>query len=246
MDYVINRDVAKKVLKTVDKGLSKGLGNPVPGGMCVEAAVCYAMGMPHGDEPVCVGSAFRSYKICINDANWSSPEARAKGMRRVAIAQLGSDKLNQLEAAKELTLQVTKQLLPIALRAAAKMNQSHADALEVAAVDCESLVGFGGVTVAAYAAADAAADVAAYAAAYAAADVAAYAAADAAADVAAYAAARAARAAYAAANAARAAYAAADAAYAGQDEILSKAAEIAVQVLIKMGAEGCDWLDLTE
>ena len=47
---VINRKVAKRVLEVVDAGLSSGLGNPKPGEMCVEAAVCYALGLPHGDS----------------------------------------------------------------------------------------------------------------------------------------------------------------------------------------------------
>jgi hypothetical protein len=47
--------------------------------MCVEAAVCYALGLPHSDNPPCVGYAVRQYKIRLNDSNWSSNEARAKG-----------------------------------------------------------------------------------------------------------------------------------------------------------------------
>jgi hypothetical protein len=49
----ITESVARKVLKTVDAGLCSGLGNPTPGEMCVEAAVCYALDLPHGDEPSC-------------------------------------------------------------------------------------------------------------------------------------------------------------------------------------------------
>lgn len=35
-------EIAKKLLETVDAGLISGVGNPIPGEMCVEAAVCYA------------------------------------------------------------------------------------------------------------------------------------------------------------------------------------------------------------
>lgn len=87
----LNEAVARKVLETVDAGLSSGLGVQKPGKMCVEAAVCYALGLPHGDNPPCVGVAVRAFKIRLNDSGWSSPEARAKGMRKLAIAQLGSD-----------------------------------------------------------------------------------------------------------------------------------------------------------
>ena len=42
----ITEAVALKVRDTVAAGLSNGLGNPEPGQMCVEAAVCYALGLP--------------------------------------------------------------------------------------------------------------------------------------------------------------------------------------------------------
>jgi len=253
----ISREIARKVLEVVDKGLVHGLGKPVPGQMCVEAAVCYAMGLPHSDKPSCVGYAVRAYKIALNDKAWSSDAARATGMRRVAVAQLGSDLIDQRAFAQEVTLQVTRQLLPIALRAAASSVPAHKDALETAAVACEAITAFAqvsGVVRAARSAAQAAyADDAAAQAAYAAAAQAAYAAADAAyaaaaAAQAAYAADdAAAQAAYAAAAAAQAAYAAADAAYAAKrDSILSRAAEIGVQALIKLGSAGCAWLDLCE
>ena len=72
----LTEDVARKVLETVDVGLVSGVGNPVAGEMCVEAAVCFALGEPHGDRPTCVGEAVRAYKIRINDAGWSSDEAK--------------------------------------------------------------------------------------------------------------------------------------------------------------------------
>ena len=42
----LNKAVARKVLKTVDAGLCSGKGAPEPGKMCVEAAVCFALGLP--------------------------------------------------------------------------------------------------------------------------------------------------------------------------------------------------------
>jgi hypothetical protein len=86
----ITKKLAKKVLETVDAGLCSGVGEPVPGQMCIEAAVCFALGEPHGDEPSCVAETLRAFKIQLNDTRWSSNEARALGLRRVAIAQLGS------------------------------------------------------------------------------------------------------------------------------------------------------------
>jgi len=49
----ITGELAAKVLAVVDAGLVKGLGEAVPGHMCVEAAVCYALGEPHSDAPSC-------------------------------------------------------------------------------------------------------------------------------------------------------------------------------------------------
>src|SRR5208337_5622979 len=99
----ITEVIARKVLETVDAGLVDGLGDPVPGQMCVEAAVCYALGLPHGDDPGCVAPALRALKIRLNDAAWSSPTSRAAGMRRLAVAQLGSyGVLNQKEFVRRI------------------------------------------------------------------------------------------------------------------------------------------------
>ena len=136
----IDRELAKKVLSIVDAGLSSGLGKQKPGEMCVEAAVCYALGLPHGDDPKCVSPALRSLKIALNDKNWSSKAARAKGMRRLSIIQLGTmgelDDKKFVAAVAEMTI---RAFVPIALRAAASMkgNAAHKDALEVAAKRCE-------------------------------------------------------------------------------------------------------------
>ncbi len=103
----ITAKVASKVLEVVDAGLSSGLGTATPGSMCVEAAVCYAMGEPHTDQPRCVLHSVRDLKIALNDHfRWAEVDAstaslaglnleavkaeRSKGLRRLAIAQLGS------------------------------------------------------------------------------------------------------------------------------------------------------------
>lgn len=91
MKYInITSDLARRVLEVVDAGLSHGVGDPIPGKMCVEAAVCYALGQAHGDDPICVDQYVRTFKITVNDENWSSKKARAIGLRRIAIAQLGT------------------------------------------------------------------------------------------------------------------------------------------------------------
>lgn len=132
----LNEAVARKVLQTVDAGLVRGLGIQEPGKMCVEAAVCFALGLPHGDNPSCVGNVVRTFNLLLNDADWSSPEARARGMRRLAIAQLGSDQIDQTAFAKALAEETIRLIIPIALREVAKVV-SHSEALEAAAVECE-------------------------------------------------------------------------------------------------------------
>jgi hypothetical protein len=87
----ITQELALKVLDIVDQGLTKGLGHHRPGMMCVEAAVCYALGLPHSDAPPCVDAEVRSRKISLNDRpGWRNKKNRAAGMRRLAVAQLGT------------------------------------------------------------------------------------------------------------------------------------------------------------
>jgi len=223
----LTKSHARRVLEVVDAGLVSGLGLAKPGKMCVEAAICYALELPHGDQPECVANCIRRYKIRINDAAWSSNAARAVGMRRAAIAQLGSDFLDlpenrqlRKEFVMYLAEQVIRQILPVALRAAALRfkDKIQAEKMVEAALRCEK-----------EGTRKAAQNARAVAAAAAAADAAA-AAADAA----------------AAAAAAAAAYAAA--AYAAKrkarDEILNIAAEICVQACIKFKTPGSKWLDL--
>lgn len=138
MDYELNETNVCKVLTTVDAGLVEGVGKPIPGQMCVEAAVCHAMGLPHSDHPVCVGGAVRAFVVHLNDSRWSSSTARAAGMRKLAVAQLGSERIDQQVFADIVAEQTIRRIVPIALRAAAKTNPAYAELLEAAAVRCES------------------------------------------------------------------------------------------------------------
>ena len=227
----ITREMAARVREVVDAGLSAGLGVATPGQMCVEAAVCYALGLPHGDDPGCVDPAVRRLKIRLNDsAAWPSASARAAGLRRLAIAQLGSrGAIDTPRFAQRVAEMTIRTVVPAALRAAARLNSTHAAALESAAGRCERDGTREAATQAEHAAA---------AARYAAAD-ARYAADDArdAAD---------ARSAAKSADdyAAYAADAAESAADADAVTILSAFAESVVQILIELGSPGCEFLDL--
>ncbi len=89
----IDLNLARRVLAVVDEGLVCGVGEPIPGKMCVEAAVCYAQGLEHSDDPVCVDSDVRQFKIDINDdGGFATDQERAKALRELSIAQLGSNK----------------------------------------------------------------------------------------------------------------------------------------------------------
>jgi hypothetical protein len=218
---LLTKEIAQKVKETVECGLSSGLGTPVPGQMCIEAAVCYAYGLPHSDNPPCVGSAVRRFKIRLNDSNWSSNEARGKGMLKLSIAQLNSNVLDQKDFAKRITLLTINRIIaPLAAKykPEIKENLQSVTNLSEAVTLCRELR-------------TAAAANAAYAATYAAAANAA--------DAAAYAAVAAA---YAAAYAAAAD--AADAADAARDKILTQAADICLEVLVEMKSPGCEYLYL--
>jgi len=248
MSIEVTRQHAEKVLELVNCGLVAGLGNNKPGEMCVEAAVCYAFGLPHGDNPVCVAPVLRSFKIRLNDAKWSSNQVRANGMRRLALIQLGSAGFfDNVKFAKSVASLAIKKAVPFALRAAASIckNIDHKAALLEAANLCE----IEGTRQAALQAKNTADAADAHAAAHTAAATHAAHAADAA-----HAAAHAAdahAAAHAATHAARAAHAAdahaaahAADAHAARDKFLSEFAEDTVQILIEMNVPGVQWLDL--
>jgi hypothetical protein len=136
----ITREIAIKVRDTVDAGLVKGAGVQVPGQMCVEAAVCYAMGLPHGDETPCVSPAIRRLKIQLNDSAWSSDKVRGAGMRRLALVQLGSaGVVNEVDFVSRVVEMTIRRFIPIALRAAASIHPQvkHQTAMKKAAVQCE-------------------------------------------------------------------------------------------------------------
>lgn len=113
--FEITSDKVVKILEVVDQGLCKNMGRPKPGHMCVEAAVCYALGFPHSDKPNCVSKAVRWFKIYLNDAKWTSNQARAKGLRKLAVAQLGSKEIDDDDFVNYMILETIRQIIPIVL-----------------------------------------------------------------------------------------------------------------------------------
>lgn len=100
----------------LSRGLCKGQGDR-DGQMCIEAAICTVLGLPHSDDPKCVSKAVRSFKIALNDKRWSSPKARAKGLRDLGLAQLGSKGVvDDEEFTARLTEKIIRVLLPTFVR----------------------------------------------------------------------------------------------------------------------------------
>jgi hypothetical protein len=88
----INLNFCKKLLNVIGKGLVGSLGDPQPGEMCVEAAVAYVANEDHNDHPVCVDESIAVDMIELNDdPGWQSERERARGLRRAALAQLGTN-----------------------------------------------------------------------------------------------------------------------------------------------------------
>lgn len=111
--------VVKKFDEALSRGLCEGLGDQ-DGQMCVEAAVCYAMGEPHGDDPKCVEPSVASFKIRLNDSTgWEDEFSRAAGLRRVGIAQLGSKGVvKEAKFAELLLVHCVRRLIPAVVKAA--------------------------------------------------------------------------------------------------------------------------------
>ena len=139
----------QKLTEIINAGLIEGLGKPQPGGLCIEAAICLALGEPHSDRPSCVAEPDREFAIGINDADWSSPEARAQALLPLALAQLGTAGTDRSAWVQALALGTVQRVLPIALRVAGLTEHAERcaqvttleearDAARAAAADAEA------------------------------------------------------------------------------------------------------------
>ena len=115
----ITTEIRDRLTTAITPGLVSGLGQPEPGKMCVEAAICWSMGEPHGDCPTCVASPDRDYAVAINDSAWSSPAIRAKHMLPLALAQLGTAGTDRTAWEARVIEGTIRRVLPLSLRAAA-------------------------------------------------------------------------------------------------------------------------------
>jgi len=114
---MINQKLVNKINSLLDKGITYGLSEDRKlRKMCLEQVISYALGEGFTDEPSYVGKQVRRFVICLNDQFWSSASARAEGMRKLAIAQLGSDSLDQKEFRDKLLFAVITKMLPAMFR----------------------------------------------------------------------------------------------------------------------------------
>jgi hypothetical protein len=100
--------------------------------MCIEAAICTVLDLPHGDDPKCVTQSVRSFKISLNDKKWSSGKARAEGLRDLGLAQLGSlGVVDSVEFSKRLAYKIISVLLPTFVRDAFPKNVKYLEAAKL-------------------------------------------------------------------------------------------------------------------
>src|SRR5579864_104106 len=126
--FDINTFDVKKFDAILARGLSSGIGSP-NGQMCIEAAICSTLGLPHEDDPRCVAKAVRRFKIALNDKTWSSPQARAKGLRDLGLAQLGSlGVVSDQKFVALLSKKIIQTLIPKVFRTVFPKNQACLDA----------------------------------------------------------------------------------------------------------------------
>lgn len=136
-----------RLLQIVDVGLIGEIGNGIPGEMCIESAVNYALGGDTArDDPPCVYEDLRYLKIKFNDMGvWTSPDTRAAALRRLGVAQLGtnSGKFKKDKFNIHVMRSFIQYTLPIAAKIALKELATlipKADIRIIRAV-CKKLVG---------------------------------------------------------------------------------------------------------
>lgn len=220
----ITKEHVDRINDYLDAGLPVGLGSRERGRMCVEAVVSVVTQNKLTDRPVCVASSIRDLAVTLNDSKWSSNQARAEGLRRFAIAQLGTyGKIDENEFSRRVAKFATQTCVATALRAAASVcSEPHKSKLLGCALECEREGTVKTANAEAYAAKSTAhvanaANAVAYAV-------------------------------YVAkvAKVANAVYVAKVANAAARDRILTDFANGVADILVEMGTEGSKWLDFAE
>jgi hypothetical protein len=113
-------------LKTLfDRGLTRGVGDK-QGQTCIEGAISLVFDGTLGDTPTCVHEVDRQWAIEINDAIWSSPQARAEALFPIALAQIGTADKDRSKWAERVVLGTIQRVLPIALEVSGLESEAKA------------------------------------------------------------------------------------------------------------------------
>ena len=115
----MNRDPNKPLPKSAIRGIEikNGAHGDRSNGLCVMEVVAWVAGLPHSDAPECACPVASAYARRLNDARWSSNEARTKAMRPLVIKLLGSKASPQTQAKRYwfLTDRAARLFAPLAL-----------------------------------------------------------------------------------------------------------------------------------
>lgn len=133
---MVNEELRVRITKIINAGLVRGLGSGHPGATCVEGAIALAMGEVYSDMPSCVAPPDRVFAIRLNDARWSSPAARARGLLPVALAQVGTAGTDRGMWAAQLERGMIQCVVPMMLRDIAMLMPSHSVTLKLVADRC--------------------------------------------------------------------------------------------------------------
>jgi hypothetical protein len=144
-EKTISRAVVDRVWELVGYGLPAGLGSRGHGTMCVQACVNAALDSDHHDRPICVSEQMTHFGIALNDRyGWLDEKDRGDGLRRWAIAQLGTSELPEEDFAELVALELCRTEFPRML-AASKLTEAEwaaINACETVAAVVDALHGF--------------------------------------------------------------------------------------------------------
>lgn len=118
----ITATIVTNILAAIDAGIIAEAGTYVPGNMPVEDAIRYGFGDEEESEVSRAGGEGGRFLAMLGGSPWSSNSARAAGLRKLAIAQLGSadfdddaTKIDQAAIMSFIAEKTTKRIIPFAL-----------------------------------------------------------------------------------------------------------------------------------
>lgn len=140
-ETMTDETLRKRVAEAIESGLFVGSRLPRPKEPNIANAICSALGERITHEPSVVAPVDIEFAIALNDADWSSPRARAEGLLPLALAQLntaGTDRRAWIEAVRD---GATRRLVPKAFWYASQIHpeKKHRRSLENVAKACERL-----------------------------------------------------------------------------------------------------------